>query len=110
MMKWIVFDPTTSNPNYFEAYLVTMEAEAKDGAEAQIQLHRQESMEGWPEDFEGLVGYAKVIAGNAEINREDREDFTKEEWIEKGHSSQQDTICDYKLTTAIEKEAGDGYR
>ncbi len=99
MMKpnYIVFD-------LFEYEVIYKETEEEAIKEVENILdHYRDyaSSDGWPEDFEDQVGYAKVVASNKQIDVQTREmwieDYPDEDPEDSPFPSSFDEMCDYVL-------------
>jgi len=73
---YIVFD--LIEPEY--AFVHT-EKQAKDKADEFLNLYRDEAeSDGWPEDIEKSIGYAKVVAQSKVTKTETKDDYGDEPW------------------------------
>ena len=73
---YIVFDLIES-----EYVFVDTEQAAKDQADKWMKHYKDGAWdEGWPEDIEGSVGYAKIIADSRVTKTETKADYGDEPW------------------------------
>ena len=90
---WFAFDDINGNHEYYDT-----EEEAKKVAERFLEGYTDAaSSDGWPEDFEGAIGYGKITMQTKEKVVAEKKDYTDEEWEEKGYSLDFDRIVGYKI-------------
>lgn len=93
MSKYFSFYP---EENEFETHDTLQQA--KDSAEKSLEFESENAHEyGWSESVTDIC-YGEILGSPTECMRQNRKDFTQEEWDEMGYSNEWDTVVNYGIS------------